>query len=128
MAAASKVLLHHPESILFVLDIDAETATEATKGLSKLQVLQQCISLIVNTKRKLSSAHRYGLCTFGWRADLALPFTGNADRFLSSLTTILPSATQYTSADLGSLIEVASERIAPLVTSCRPEVSCWRSS
>jgi hypothetical protein len=101
-------MAYHPESILFVLDVDADGATEAYKGsTTKLQALKQCITICASTKSRVSRAHRFALATLSSRAELVQPFTSSAEALLSAVRAVQPSPTSFASADLGSVIAVA---------------------
>ncbi|GAX83665.1 hypothetical protein CEUSTIGMA_g11090.t1 [Chlamydomonas eustigma] len=54
-------MVKHAESIIFLVDLDPEVEKEASKGLTRLELLKQCISFFAVSKRRTCINHMYGL-------------------------------------------------------------------
>lgn len=98
----------HAESILFAIDVDAEMGAEVAKGLTRLQLVANGLSHLIEAKSRVNSAHCFGLAALTDTAHLLLPeLTNQSKKVTSRLQSLTPSAESFTAFEVGSLVELA---------------------
>jgi hypothetical protein len=99
------------ERIVFCVDMDAENSRQSVGKRGRVAAIADGVSMLIETKLRVSRGHTFALVTLGSEAEWVLDFTDARDVITSAVLS-LQSDISYPRADLGSLFRVVAEHVA----------------
>eukprot|EP00761_Pharyngomonas_kirbyi_P007505 gb/GECH01007515.1/.p1 GENE.gb/GECH01007515.1/~~gb/GECH01007515.1/.p1 ORF type:complete len:112 (+),score=30.21 gb/GECH01007515.1/:1-336(+) len=108
MSLSGSNKIDQPENILIFIDLDKELNQLKIKGNSSISIfsiLLKLTSILIHTKKKLCSRHRFALAAMTESAFRLTDFTNNAEEITGKLNQI-QTQQQFSTFNLSSVFSV----------------------